>query len=161
MRNRILIVTLALAAMCFSSCGGQKKAAKVSAPTEECVVLGFQYGTNIAAEEAKDITDIFIVNFHPAKIKVAEAERVNSELVNSGFQQVKMTKRQACEIGRRLGAKYVVVGSINMLMDEYSVDVQILDSVKETTVLFEGKAFPKPACSEEINVMARKIASKL
>ncbi len=161
MKNSIIIVTLALAAMCFSSCGSQKTIATSSVPTEECAVLDFQYGKNVTAEEAKDIAEIFAVSFHPSNYKLTEADRINNEFNKSGYRPAKMTKQQACELGRRLGVKYVVIGSINKLMDEYSVDVQVIDSVKETTKAFEGKAFPQSEYSREMDALARKIASKI
>ena len=163
MKNRrFFIITLVLAVAFFSSCGSQKNlAASYTTPADECAVLGFQYGKNVAEAEANDIADIFLVNFHPAKFKVTEVERVDNELKHSGYQLVKITKQQACEVGRRLGAKYVVLGTINKLMDEYSVDIQVVDSVKETTAAFEGDAFPKSEFSKELYNMARKIASQI
>ena len=161
MKNNIIIVTFVLAAMCFSSCGSQKAIAVPTAQIDECAVLGFQYGINVTAEEAKDIADIFLVNFHPSKYKVTESGRINNELEKFGYKKSKITKQQACEVGRRLGVKYVVLGSINKLMDEYSVDIQVIDSVRETTLAFEGKAFPKSEYSREMDVMARTIAAKI
>lgn len=141
-----------LVAMCFFSCRSNKPT--IASPTPEegvCAVLGFQYGTNITAGEAKDIADAFRVNFRPAKYKVIEFDRGNK----------KMTKQQACEVGRSLGAKLVVVGTINKLMDEYSVDVQVVDVLKETTVAFEGKAFQKSDYNREMQNIAQRLASKL
>ena len=114
-------------------------------------MLGFLYGTNVTAEEAKDITDAFRVNFHSSKYKVTESDRGNK----------KMTKQQMCEVGRSLGAKYVVVGTISKLMDEFSVDVQVIDVLRETTVAFEGNAFQKADYSKEMEIIAKKLASKI
>ena len=161
MKNSVIISTFVLAAICLSSCGSQKTIAVTSVPTDECAVLGFQCGNNVSADEAKEIREIFLVNFHPSKYKMTETERIDNALLDSGYQLAKMTKQQACEVGRRLGVKIVVMGSINKLMDEYSVDVLAIDSVKETTMAFDGKAFPKSESGKEINVMARTIASKI
>lgn len=141
-----------LAVMCLFSCRSNKPS--VSSPTLDegvCALLGFQYGTNVTAEEAKDIADAFRVNFHPTKYKVTESDCGNK----------KMTKQQMCEAGRSLGAKLVVVGTISKLMDEYSVDVQVVDVLKETTVAFEGSAFQKSDYSKEIENIAKNLASKI
>ena len=77
------------------------------------------------------------------------------------YKNKKMTKQQMCEVGRGLGAKFVVVGTINKLMDEYSVDVQVVNVLKETTVAFEGNVFSKSDYSKEMQNIAQRLASKL
>ena len=161
MKNSISLVTLVLAVLCFSSCGSQKPLPAPNVTAEECAVLGFQYGTNVSAEEAKDIADIFRVNFHPSKYNVTAAERVDKELEVRRYKNKKLTKHQLCELGRSLGVKYVVFGSVNKLMDEYSVDVQVIDTQKETTTAFEGDAFPGSDYVRMIPSIARNLASKI
>ena len=161
MKNSKSLVTLVLAVVFFSSCGSQKTLPVSNVTTEECAVLGFQYGTNVSAEEAKDIADIFRVNFHPSKYNVTAAERVDKELEVRRYKNKKLTKHQLCELGRSLGVKYVVFGSVNKLMDEFSVDVQVIDVMKETTIAFEGNAFQKQDYSKEVSSIARKLASKV
>ena len=154
MKKISFIAVFLLAVVCFFSCRSNKPS--VQSPTLDegvCAVLGFQYGTNVTAGEAKDIADAFRVNFHPSKYKVTGDNRGNGNK--------KMTKQQMCEVGRSLGAKYVVVGTINKLMDEYSVDVQVVNVLKETTVAFEGNAFQKPDCSKEMEKIAKRLASKI
>lgn len=158
MKNTIIAVAFIFATLCFSSCGVKKTLVK---STDECAVLGFQSGSNVAADDAKYIAGVFAVNFHPANYKVIETERIEKELDKSGYEQAKLMKQQACEVGRRLGVKLVVLGSINKLMDEYVVDVQVIDSVKGITVAFEGNAFQKSDSGREMSILAKKLSSKL
>lgn len=154
MKNISFIAVFLLVVMCLSSCRSEKPVVKYPQPSvEECAVLGFQYGTNVTAEDAKDIADKFRVNFHPTKYKVTAS--------NYGNNNNAMTKQQMCEVGRSLGANLVVFGTISKLMDEYSVDVQVVDVLKETTVAFEGNAFQKSDCSREMKIIAQKLASKI
>ena len=127
----------------------------------ECAVLSFQYGNNVTAEEAKDITDAFRVNFRPSKYKETDFDRVDKEQESNGHRNNVLTKQQMCEVGRNLGAKLVIYGTINKLMDEYSVDVQAVDVLKETTVAFESSTFQKSECSKETQKIAQKLASKI
>lgn len=143
---------VALAVVSLASCRSSKQATPIT-DEGKCAVLGFQYGTNVTAQEAKDIADVFRVHFHPSKYKVTEDNRGNSNK--------RMTKEQMCEVGRSLGTKYVVVGTINKLMDEYSVDVQVVNVLKETTVAFEGGAFQKADCGKEMENIAKRLASKI
>ena len=153
MKRVSFIVLAVLAVVSLASCRSNKGTVSPAPAEDICAVLGFQYGTNVAAQEAKDIADVFRVHFHPSKYKVTEDNRGNSNK--------RMTKEQMCEVGRSLGAKYVVVGTINKLMDEYSVDVQVVNVLKETTVAFEGGAFQKADCGKEMENIAKRLASKI
>lgn len=156
------IVMFVLAVVCLASCRSKKSVVVPPRPSEEvCAVLGFQYGTNVTAEDAKDITDHFRVGFHPAKYKLTDIDLVEKELNSSGYKNKAMTKQQMCEVGRRLGARLVVYGTISKLMGEYSVDVQVVNVLKETTVAFEGRAFQKSDCGKEMQSIAKGLASKI
>ena len=162
MKKISLIAMFFLAVTTLFSCRSNKPVVVPTVPSEDkCAVLGFQCGTNVTADEAKDIADFFRVNFNPSKYKVMDYGRVDKEMEKSGYKNKKMTKQQMCEVGRNLGAKLVVVGTINKLMDEYSVDVQVVNVLKETTVAFEGRAFTKPDCGNEMQGIAKKLASKM
>ena len=163
MKRICLIAMLVLAVACLTSCRS-KKTVVVQTPrpnVEEYAVLGFLHSTNVPAGEAKDITDVFRVNFRPSKYKAMDYDRVDRELEKRGYKNKTLTKQQVCEVGRNLGVKYVVVGTINKLMDEYSVDVQVVNVLKETTVAFEGNAFQKKDCSKEMQTIAQRLASKV
>ena len=154
MKKISFIAAFLLVVICLSSCRSKKPVVEPPRPSEEvCAVLDFQYGTNVTAEEAKDIADNFRVNFHPTKYKVTEP--------NYGYKNNTMTKQQMCEVGRSLGVNLVVFGTISKLMDEYSVDVQVVNVLKETTVAFEGNAFQKSDCSKEMQSIAQRLASKM
>lgn len=61
--------------------------------------------------------------FTPNKIQVIELEKIESELKNySSFD-----KKAAEEIGKKVGADYVIWGSITLLGDVVSIDAQIMD----------------------------------
>ena len=160
MKKISFITILVLAVVFFASCRCGKKVPP-AVNGNECAVLGFQYGNNVTAEEAKDITDIFRINFRPSKYKETDFGRVDKEVKSRGYKNNVMTKQQICEVGRSLGAKFVVYGTINKLMDEFSVDVQVVNVSKETTVAFEGNAFLKSDSRKEIQNIARRLATKL
>lgn len=160
-KNNFSVAIIVFVAMCLTSCGSQRRAVSPIPNTEECAVLDFQYSTNITAAESKDISDVFRVNFHPSKYMLTDGARVDKMLESHNYKNKKLTKQQICEVGRGLGAKYVVTGSINKLMDEYSVDVQVINVLKETTAAFDGGAFQKQDCSKEVSSIARKLASKV
>lgn len=160
-KNNFSVAIIIFIAMCLTACGSQRRVVNPITNTEECAVLDFQYSTNITAEESRDISDVFRVNFHPSKYMLTDMARVDKMLESHNYKNKKLTKQQICEVGRSLGAKFVVTGSVNKLMDEYSVDVQVINVLKETTTAFEGSAFQKQDYSKEVSSIAGKLASKV
>ena len=124
-------------------------------------MLDFQAGTNVTDEERETISYNFRTNFHPSRYDVIASGRVKEEMENLGYNNTGMTKEQLCEIGRKLEVKMVVIGTINKLMDEYSVDVQVINVSKGTTAASEGNTFPKSNYRNAVKNIALKLANKL
>lgn len=128
---------------------------------QKCAVLDFQLGTNVTAEEVDAISYNFRTNFYPNNYNVLEIERVNKVIKDLGYDKTGLTKQQLLEVGRRLEAKIMVVGTLNKFMDEYSVDVQVIDVSTGTTVATEGKPFQKSNYRSEIKYIAQTLVHKI
>lgn len=128
---------------------------------QKCVVLDFQLGTNVTFEETEAISYNFRTNFYPDNYNVLEIERVNGKIKELGYDKTGMTKQQLLEVGRRLEAKIMVVGTLNKLMDEYSVDVQVIDVSTGTTIASEGNTFQKSDYRREIKYIAQSLVHKI
>ena len=128
---------------------------------QKCVVLDFQLGTNVTSEETEAISYNFRTNFYPENYNVLEIERVNRKIKDLGYDKTGMTKQQLLEVGRRLEAKIMVVGTLNKLMDEYSVDVQVIDVSTGTTIASEGNTFQKSDYRREIKYIAQSLVHKI
>lgn len=128
---------------------------------QKCVVLDFQLGTNVTTEETDAISYNFRTNFYPENYKVMEIERVNRKIKDLGYDKTGMTKQQLLEVGRKLEAKIMVVGTLNKLMDEYSVDVQVIDVSTGTTIASEGNTFQKADYRREIKYIAQSLVHKI
>ena len=152
-----------LLAVCMSSCYSSR--AEVSGGSSsikgKCAVLDFQAGTNVTAEEVEAITYNFRTGFYPSCYKMIEAVRVNKAVETLGYNKNDMTKEQLCEVGRNLEANLLVVGTVNKLMDEYSVDVQVINVSKGTTVASQGDTFQKSYSRAGSKTIAQKRAGKL
>mgnify|MGYP002624017474 FL=1 len=128
---------------------------------QKCAVLDFQLGTNVTAEETDAISYNFRTNFYPDNYRVIDIERVNKVINNLGYANAGMTKQQLLEVGRKLEAKIMVVGTLNKLMDEYSVDVQVIDVSTGTTIASEGNTFQKSDYRREIKYIAQSLVHKI
>ena len=128
---------------------------------QKCAVLDFQLGTNVTAEETDVISYNFRTNFYPENYNVLEIERVNNVIKELGYDKTGMTKQQLLQVGRKLEAKIMVVGTLNKLMDEYSVDVQVIDVSTGTTIASEGNTFQKANYRREIKYIAQSLVHKV
>ena len=128
---------------------------------QKCAVLDFQLGTNVTPEETEAISYNFRTNFYPNNYNVIDIEHVNKKIKDLGYDKTGMTKQQLLEVGRRLEAKIMVVGTLNKLMDEYSVDVQIIDVSTGTTIASEGNTFQKSDYRRMIKYIAQSLVNKI
>ena len=133
----------------------------LSINAQKCAVLDFQLGTNVTAEETEAISYNFRTNFYPEKFKVIPIERVNKIIENFGYDKTGMTKQQLLQVGRKLEAKYMVVGTLSKLMDEYTVDVQVIDVSTGTTVDSEGAPFQKWQYRDAVKEIATRLAYRM
>ena len=128
---------------------------------QKCAVLDFQLGTNVTEEETEAISYNFRTNFYPENYNVIEVARVNRLIKELGYDKTSLTKQQLLEVGRKLEAKIMVVGTLNKMMDEYSVDVQVIDVSTGTTIASEGNTFQKSDYRREVKYIAQTLVHKI
>lgn len=128
---------------------------------QKCAVLDFQLGTNVTEEETEAISYNFRTNFYPESYNVIEVARVNRLIKELGYDKTSLTKQQLLEVGRKLEAKIMVVGTLNKMMDEYSVDVQVIDVSTGTTIASEGNTFQKSDYRREVKYIAQTLVHKI
>lgn len=175
MKKTCIIAIFALAVMCLTSCVRYVVVSDPNSNTSttnnntsssynnnkavggKCAVLDFQVGTNVTEEESDIISYNFRSNFHPYKYDVIDKK----EMENLGYTNTKMTKQQMLEVGRKLEATYVVVGTLNKAMGEFSVDVQVINVSKGTTVATESSVFRQADYRNAVKNIAQKLASKI
>ena len=134
----------------------------LSVQAQRFALLDFQLGTNVTAEEIDALTYNFRANFYIDGYRDIPFEPVIKRSIEElGFDRFDMTRQQMLKLGRRLTAKLVVVGVINKLMDEYTVEVSALDVSTGLTVATEGATFVKSDYRRVMEALASKLGEKL
>jgi len=128
---------------------------------KRCVVLDFQLGTNVTEEESDAISYCFRSNFQPNGYKKLEQPLVTRTIRDFGYSRTDMTRQQIVKVGRELEANIIVVGTLNKFMDEYSVDILVIDVAKGTTTANENANFQKADYRDAMEKTAKRLASKL
>ena len=144
---------LLLSMMCFAVLTMQAQ--------KRCVVLDFQVGTNVTEEETDGISYCFRSNFQPAGYTKLEQVLVTRTIRDFGYSRTEMTQQQSVRVGRELEANIIVVGTLNKFMDEYSVDIRVIDVARGTTIANESANFLKSNYRDAMEKTAKKLASKL
>lgn len=128
---------------------------------KRCVVLDFQVGSNVTEEETDAISYCFRSSFHPSGYTKLEQPLVTRTIRDFGFSRTDMTRQQMVRVGRELEANIIVVGTLNKFMDEYSVDILVIDVAKGTTTANENANFQKSTYRDAMEKTAQKLSSKL
>lgn len=128
---------------------------------QKCVVLDFQVGEDVTSEEVESVTFEFRSNFNPSCYKVEDFFRVKRILMDLHYDPATMKKEQIRKFGRDMVAAVVVHGTLNKYMDEYSLDVNVLDISTGTTIINQYNTFQKTEYRDHTKAVAIAIASKL
>lgn len=109
---------------------------------KKCAVLTFQSGEGVTLNEADAITLSFRSYFRPTGYTSLAGNPVDNaakelELYNS---RNKLTSQQRLQLGRKLGADCIIVGTLSNFRDGYSVDVRIVEVAKGVVMYKERNA---------------------
>lgn len=148
MKTRLLL----FAALCMAA---------LTMQAQKYVVLDFEKGSKIDAEEAEVIFHNFITNFHPAGYCEIDRNIVAGTISEQGLPTTGLSNQQLTKLGRRLEATFVVVGSMREDLGEYSVDVRAIDISTGTTKATSGDTFKKAKCRKKVRNIAEKLAAKI
>lgn len=128
---------------------------------QRCAVLDFQIGTGVTEEEIDGLTYNFRANFHIDGYTMLELIRINRTIEALGYDRTDMTVQQMLKVGRELEAKLVVVGTMNKFMDEYSVDIRVIDVATGVTCANEGTTFGKSNYRASMQTLADRLGKKV
>lgn len=128
---------------------------------QRCAVFDFQIGTGVTAEEIDGLTYNFRANFRIDGYTMLERTRVNRTIEALGYDRTDMTMQQMLKAGRELEAKLVVTGTMNKFMDEYSVDMRVIDVATGVSCASEGITFTKSNYRESMETLADRLGKKV
>jgi hypothetical protein len=128
---------------------------------QRCVMLDFQIGDNVTAEEVEAVSYEFRSTFTPSCYTVEDYFRVKRIMKDLGYDPTNMKKEQVRKLGRDMVAVVVVYGTLNKYMDEYSLDVNVLDISTGTTIINQYNTFQKSEYRTHTREVSKGISSKL
>lgn len=142
-RLTLLLLSLLLA---FGSLEAQNKDKKM-----KIAVMDFRAGVGVAEGEVQGLSDMLINTLYESgKFSIVERSQIDQVLKEQKFQASELTYEQVAKVGRILGVKAVLVGTVNFLAEhknldgsvtgEYNVDVRAVDVESGEVVTTAGAA---------------------
>ena len=141
-----------LVLMCFS-------ASQVNA--QRCAVLEFKAGVGISQNDVDGISAIFITYFRPNGYTMVERTQIDKVIEEQGFQRSNMTQSQMVRLGQILNVSKIVVGDINVVMNQYNVDARVINVETGTIAATEGATFSSSSYRGSMQNLATKLAAKI
>ena len=114
-----------------------------SAFAQKIAVLNFNAGVGINQNDVDGISSIFNTYFSPKGAEIIERTRVDRVLQEQEFQRSKFTTSDMVAIGKILNVSLVVVGDVNIVMEQYNVDIRVVNVQTGTVVAKDGISFDK------------------
>lgn len=133
----------------------------LSLNAQRCAVLEFKAGVGISQADVDGISAIFITYFRPAGYTMVERTQIDKVIEEQGFQRSKMTQSQMVRVGEILNVSKIVVGDINVVMNQYNVDARVINVETGTISATEGATFATSSYRSSMQSVATKLASKI
>ena len=128
---------------------------------QRCIVLDFKIGENVTAEDVDAISYEFRSSFNPSCYTVEDYLKLKNLMKDLGYDPTTIRKEQIRKLGRDLVAVIAVYGTLEKFMNEYSLDVLVMDVSTGTTVIHESSTFQQSEYHSHPRSVSKGIATKL
>ena len=115
----------------------------------------------MTAEEVDAVSYEFRSTFNPSCYTVEDYLRVKRVLKDLGYNPASMKKTEVRKFGREMVATVVIYGSLSKFMDEYTLDVAVMDISTGTTLVSKNNVFQKSEYRTKAREVAKEIAQEL
>ena len=128
---------------------------------QKCIVLDFKIGDNVTAEDVDAISYEFRSSFTPSCYTVEDYLRLKRTMKDLNYDPTTMNQEQIRKLGRDMVAVTIVYGTLNKFMNEYSLDVLVMDVSTGTTIIHESSTFQQSEYHSHPRTVSEEIATKL
>ena len=94
---------------------------------QRVAVLDFNAGVGVSQADVDGISAIFNTYFSPEGYTLVERTQIDRVIDEQNFQRGKLTQSQMVRIGEILNVSKVVIGDVNIVMNQYNVDVRVVN----------------------------------
>lgn len=133
-----------------------------SAFAQRIAIFDFNAGAGVKQVEVDGLSAIFNTYFEPKGAEIIERTRVDRLLQEQKFQKSRFTTSDMVAMGEQLNASLVVVGDVNIVMEQYNVDIRVVNVQTGTIVAKDGISFDKNTSYRgTMQQLAERLAKKM
>ena len=125
---------------------------------QRIAVLDFNANVGVSQSDVDGISAIFNTYFSPSGYTLIERTQIDRVIDEQNFQRGKLTQSQMVRVGQILNVSKVVIGDVNIVMNQYNVDVRVVN-VESGTISAKDGATWSPGSS--YRTMMSQLASRL
>ena len=125
---------------------------------QRIAVIDFNAGAGISQAEVDGISAIFNTYFSPQGYTLVERMRIDRVIDEQQFQRGKLTQQQMVRIGQILNISQIVVGDVNIVMNQYNIDVRVLNVQSGTIAAKDGATWSQ---GSSYRTMMQQLATRL
>ena len=125
---------------------------------QRIAVLDFNAGAGVSQADVDGISAIFNTYFSPKGYTLVERTRIDRVIDEQNFQRGQLTQGQMVRIGQILNVSKVVIGDVNIIMNQYNVDIRVVN-VESGTIAAKDGATWSPGSS--YRTMMSQLGSRL
>lgn len=154
--KRNIILSILLMLLFCGQLSAQEKNARIA-------VLDFSAGTGISQMEIDGLSSIFNSYFSPnPEYSVVERTRVSRILEEQNIQVSSLTEKQRVKLSEILNVSVIVIGDVNIVFDQYNVDVRAVNAQTGEIIAKDGIEIKKNASYRQaMKTLAEKISPKI
>ena len=129
-----------------------------SAFAQRIAVLNFNAGSGVTQVEVDGLSSIFNTYFAPKGAEIVERTSVDKILQEQKFQNSRFTNTDMVALGEMLSVSLIVVGDVNVVMEQYNIDVRVVNVQTGTIVAKDGASCSKGGSYRD---MMRELGERL
>ena len=149
MMKKLFILTCALFTM-------------TSLSAQRIAVLEFSAGTGVSQADVDGISAIFCTYFSPNGYTLVERTQIDKVIDEQNFQRGKLTQEQMVRIGQILNISKVVIGNVNIIMNQYNLDIRVVNVESGTIAAKDGETWgPGSSYRTMMSNLATRLADKI
>lgn len=129
---------------------------------QRVAVLDFNAGVGVSQADVDGISAIFNTYFSPRGYTLVERTQIDRVIDEQNFQRGKLTQSQMVRIGEILNVSKVVIGDVNIVMNQYNVDVRVVNVESGTISAKDGATWaPGSSYRTMMSQLGTRLAGKI
>ncbi len=129
---------------------------------QRVAVLDFNAGVGVSQADVDGISAIFNTYFSPKGYTLVERTQIDRVIDEQNFQRGKLTQAQMVRIGEILNVSKVVIGDVNIVMNQYNVDVRVVNVESGTISAKDGATWsPGSSYRAMMSQLGTRLASQI